>query len=404
MPISDLTIPLQRAILSANSPNGGRVFRTFGPGPQTKHVGERADQRRDRVTGYRTRRLATVVSSALIGLLLLGTSVVTASTPGWAFSPAIDTSLNPATVGTGYSAAFVVTLTNGGSINISAVFLSTDIPATASNSSPTYVSLPTYSHPADWGPASPCNAAGAGILNCSFGNMSPGETVKLTIAFAAAAPGTANGTTSGNLPLNCNAAPVDGSWTFHFTAFGNGNTPTDKGGKSHGDTLCGAASVKTSSSPNFAGGFQLDASAVGTTGTLNGTNDQNSSVIPPPGSALIPVTIEDGLTSNPGAGGDICLTFRCIGDWTDIHVGDGHTGPIKVTFVLYGGSLPGGVTTDKIGLWHSGSSPDPIVLRCSDLTSIPSGGTAECVTVTKVGKNFQVVAWLSNNGGSRVIY
>lgn len=36
-----------------------------------KHVGVRADRRRDRVTGYRLRRLATVVSSALLGLMLL---------------------------------------------------------------------------------------------------------------------------------------------------------------------------------------------------------------------------------------------------------------------------------------------------------------------------------------------
>jgi hypothetical protein len=356
-----------------------------------------------RVIGNLTRRVATVASAALLGTMLLGVGTAVASTPGWAFS-AIDTSLNPATVGTGYSAAFVVTLTNTGPSNISAVFLGTDM-----NVSPTYISLPTYTTPDGWGPAAPCLPLGSVPWYCSFGNMTVGETVKLTIAFAASDPGTAFGTTPpGTLPVSCNAAapPDPTSWTFHFTAFGNGNTPTDKGGKSHGDTLCGATSVVTSKSKDFAGGFQLDDSTVGTTGNLSGTNDQTSSVTPPPASALIPVTIEDGLTSNPGTGGDPCQpigTLRCIGDWTDVHVGNVVTGPIKVTLVLYGPSLPGGVTADKIGLWHSGSSPNPVVLRCSALT-LPTVGGAECVTVTKVGKNFQIVAWLLHNGGLRTAY
>jgi hypothetical protein len=356
------------------------------------------------VTGNLTRRLATVATAALLGTMLLGVGSAVASTPGWQFT-SIVTSLNPATVGTGYGAAFVVTLSNTGTSNISAVFLSTDIPVSASNLSPTYISNPTYANPAGWGPAAPCNAAGSGALNCSFGNMTPNESVTLTIVFAASAPDTAMGTKSGTIPLNCNATSVANSWSFHFTAFGNGNTPTDKGGKSHGDTLCGLTSVVTSSSANFAGGFQISDATVGTAGNLSATNDQTSSVAPPTGSTLIPVTIEDGLTTNPGAGLDPCQpagTLRCIGDWTDVHVGNGATGPIKVTFILYGPSLPGGVTVDKIGLWHSGSSPNPIVLRCSAST-LPTG-TGECVTVVKVGKNFQIVAWLIHNGGLRIQY
>jgi Domain of unknown function DUF11 len=317
------------------------------------------------MTGYRTRRLATVVSSALIGLLLLGTSVATAGTPaGWSISAAAL----PSTVAPGKNAGYEVTIGNTGPSNISQLFLVDD-----NTGAPSYTSTPQGS----------CPNTGGRLL-CSLGALNAGVTITVIVAYTTPTSGT--------------TFPV----TFELNTTGQIFT---KPNASHGTALpSNTVTTTLDSDQNFAGGFSLTDAKVGTTGTLGTLNDQTSEVTPPTGSAAIVVTIEDGLTSNPGTGGDICATLRCIGDWTSVHVGNGSTGPIKVTLVLYGGNLPSGVSANKIGLWHEGSSPNPVVLRCSDATSIPSGGSAECVTVTKVGSNFQIVAWLLHNGGVHLQY
>jgi Domain of unknown function DUF11 len=317
------------------------------------------------VTGYRTRRLAAVVSSALLAMLLLGTSGVTAGTPaGWSI---VATPL-PSTVAPGKIAGYQVVIGNVGPSNISQLFMVDDQPGTQA-----YVNTPLGS----------CSTSGP--LVCNFGALNAGVTITVIVAY----------TTPTTTPLDTFSV------TFELNTTGGTFTRTTG---SHGTVLPSTATTALDSSPNFAGGFSLTDATVGTTGTLGTGNHQTSAVTPPTGSAAIIVTIEDGLTSNPGGGGNICLTLRCIGDWTDVHVGFGHTGPIKVTLVLYGGSLPSGVSTNKIGLWHDGSVPNPVVLRCSDPTSIPSGGTQECVTVTKVGTNFQIVAWLLHNSGLHATY
>jgi hypothetical protein len=106
------------------------------------------------VTGYRTRRLATVVSSALIGLLLLGTSVVTASTPGWGTSN-VTTIPTDGIVAPNNNAAYVVTIRNTGKSNITALQLGTDLPSTAPNTGfPTYVGPIVYTGQAGAGQCS----------------------------------------------------------------------------------------------------------------------------------------------------------------------------------------------------------------------------------------------------------
>src|SRR5712691_8306914 len=94
-----------------------------------KDAGERAERRRHRVTGYRTRRLAAVVSAALLGLVLIGTSGVTAATPaGWSI---VATPL-PIKVAPGKLAGYQVDIGNTGPSNISQLFLVDDQTATPS--------------------------------------------------------------------------------------------------------------------------------------------------------------------------------------------------------------------------------------------------------------------------------
>jgi len=357
------------------------------------------------VTGNLSRRLATVATAALLGTLLFGTGTASASTPGWQFSPAIDTSLNPAIVGTGYNAAFVVTIDNQGSSNISALYLSTDIPKTASNVSPTFVGVPTWYSDATGNQIASlpytCHAAGDGPLNCSFGSLASGLRVKILVAFAAAAPGTNSGLTT---PASCAVLADTSAWTFHFTAFGNGNTPTDKGGKSHGDTLCGQTSVTTSSDQNYAGGYTLDTSAIATTGALNTSNKQTTTLFPP--STAIAATVEDGLADNTFS----CLIAGCdhrFGEWSRLSVNNGGLYPagFKIQLLVLGSIVPGPAKTTNINLIHNDGTNTYVISQRCDATTLPvvSGG-AECVIVTKVGNNFLITAWLNHNGGGRGTY
>lgn len=358
------------------------------------------------MTGNLMRRLATVATAALLGTLLLGTATVSASTPGWIFSN-VDTSLNPGTVGTGYNAAFTVTLDNAGSSNISAVFLSTDIPNNASNVSPTAIGTPSWHVVGGAGlPIQPysCNAPGSGALNCSFGSLAAHTGLTILVVFKAPAPGTASGLSN---PSTCAPNVVATAWTFHFTAFGNGNTPTDKGGKSHGDTLCGAASVNTSSDPNYAGGYTLDTHDIATTGTLGNGNKQTTTLTPPV--AGIAATVEDGL---PDSTFD-CLIVACahrFGEWSRLSVSGGNNGfytaGFKLVLLIYSGAVPGPAKTTNIDFIHfDGTNTYVISQRCDGLTTLDAvPGGAECITVTKAGQNFRLEVWLNHNGGGRGTY
>lgn len=357
------------------------------------------------MSSFRLRRLASVVSAALLGVMLLGAGSASASTPGWQFSPAIDTTLNPPTVGTGFNAAFIVNINNLGSSNISALYLSTDIPLTAANVTPTFIGNATWYNALNQviaGPTRPCgNAPYSGPLNCSFGNLAAGNRVKLTIAFAAAAPGTNYGTNDATACVKVSDAT---KWTFHFTAFGNGNTPTDKGHTSHGDTLCGLASLKTSSDPNFAGGFTLDTSSFGTTGTLGNGNKQKTTLYPPAG--FIAATVEDGLSDTAFS----CTIVACanrFGEWSRLSVNGGspYDGGFKVQLLVLGSSVPGPAKTTNINVIHNDGTTTYVISQRCDATTLPTvSGGAECIIVTMVGKNFLITAWLNHNGGLRGTY
>jgi Domain of unknown function DUF11 len=318
------------------------------------------------VSFHPLRRLVTVASSAILVLMLLGAGITTASTPGWAFTVP---QVLPDTVNPGANAGYSFTIFNGGKSNISQLYLTDSI-----NASPVYFSNSR---------GTTCQLSPT--LFCAFGALNAGDTIDVVIAYTTPTSGT--------------------SFPVTFELNGTGVSFTDPH-KSHGDTLPLTLTTTLNASPNFAGAFELTGTTIGTTGTLGKKNDQTSSVNPKAGSTLVPVTIQDGLTSPPSGGTDPCTTtLNCIGDWTAIRVGNGTNadGPIMVTLLLYGPSVPKGATVDNIGLWHEGSTTNPIVLRCSAST-LPTVGGAECVTVTKIGNNFQIVAWLLHNGSLRGQY
>jgi hypothetical protein len=315
------------------------------------------------VTGNRMRRLATVATTALLGSMLLGVGTASAKTPGWEF---LDNVTLPSAVTPGADAGYSFRIHNGGTSNIAQLYLTTSV-----NAVPSYFTN-------DRGTV--CQLSPT--LSCAFGALNAGASIKVIVAYT--------------------TPPTGSSYNPIFQINSTGVTFQDAH-HSHGDTLSDPFSTTLSTNANFAGGFQI---ADGTTYTDNTTlgkkNIQSSAASS--STLLVPVTIQDGLTSPPAdVTTDPCATLNCIGDWTDLHVGNGNQGPVQVTLVLYAKSVPHGATVDNIGLWHEGSNPNPISLRCTDASSIPNGGANECVTVTQLASgNYQIVAWLNHNGGLRI--
>jgi hypothetical protein len=347
------------------------------------------------------RRVASVTASALLALMLIGPAAVNAGTPGWKFY--ITPIPADGIVAPSASAGFVVTIANEGKSNISALYLSTDLPATAPNGgAPTYVGTPGWTNQPDG--SGVCSAANAGPLYCDLGNLIAGASVTVTVAFQ---------------------MPASGSSFFNFLAFGNGNTPSD-GGTSHGDELKGlisinsgnsrppvtpAAQITLNASKNFAGGFTTDGTVVANDQTLGPKNIQSGKIVPP--AQNVPVTIEDGLADDAFSCANLGTTCtNRFGEWARLNVAAGtpfNTG-IHVTYTILGNKVPQGATVDTINLIHVPSdgagnlgTPYVIYLRCGAAT-LPSVPGVECITVTQVGKNFQVDAWFASNGGSRTAY
>jgi hypothetical protein len=312
------------------------------------------------VTGNLSRRLATVATAALLGTMLLGIGTATAATPGWEF---INNDTLPTAVTPGADAGYHFTIHNNGKSNISQLYLTTDV-----NAAPSYLLTSRGTAVCQQSPK----------LLCAFGALNAGATIDVTVAYTTPTSASAFG-----VIFQINGTGVSFQDAHH----------------SHGDTLSDPFSTTLSSDPDFAGGFQIANGTTYTNNTVLGRKNIQSSAATSQALA-VPVTIQDNLPGFPGTGTDPCATLHCIGDWTSVHVGNGNQGPVKVTLILYGKSVPNGATVNNIGLWHEGSTPNPITLRCS-ATTLPTVGGAECVTVTLVGGNYQIVAWLIHNGGIR---
>jgi hypothetical protein len=308
------------------------------------------------VSSIHLRRAVAVVTGAMLAVILIGPAAVTAATPGWEFT---NVKYLPDTVTPGASAGYSFTIHNRGTSNIPQLFFTDSVTAT-----PTY-----FVNSRD----TVCQQSPT--LFCSFGALNAGDSIDVTVAYAT--------------PTDANTFVA----TFQLNA--NGLSFNDKGNNSRGDTLSLKLTTALNAAKNFAGRFALDTTDVATDPNLSKNNPQASTVTPP--FSKIPVTVEDGLVSFPGT--DPCGTAslpHCIGDWARVNVDNGAAGPIKVSLMLYGPSVPNGATIDNIKLFHDGSDPNPITTRC-DATTLPTTGGAECITVTKVGGNFKIVAWLNHN-------
>jgi hypothetical protein len=289
-------------------------------------------------------------------------SPASASTPAWS----ADVQLLPALVHNGADAGYQITITNGGTSNISQLSLT-------GADSPTYVGGPN---------GGSCSQPGV-PLTCTFGslaglNQAPANKVTIIVAYKTPTSGT--------------------SFNEAWLASSTGVTGSD-GGTSHGDTLSMSGTTSLTGDANYGGGFDKDGSTVGNDTSL-GTNNTQSTQVTPPIVGVI-ATVQDGTS----------VTFDCkssctktpFGEWSKVTVGSGgvfydkNGNPIlfPVTLMVYGKSLPTGVNANSIQLVHvlDSGAVDVLSTKCG------ATPTLNCLTVTKVGQNFKITGWVAQNGG-----
>jgi hypothetical protein len=244
-------------------------------------------------------RYASILTTALLAVMLLGVAGTLAKTPAWSMTVVPI----PTQVGPGSYAAFQVTIANNGSSNIAKLFL-TD----SSGATPFSVS-----------PSTGCNTSGQ--LNCSLGALNSHRSVTRTIVYKTNAAAS-----SFDITFEANTSGV---------SFSDHNT-------SHGDTLRGSASTPENGSGDFAGGYVVDNSNFST----GGGDNQQTTVNPP--STGIGVTItETGGSSNP------CGAGTPIGQLSTINVGNGAAfSPFLMTLTVKTTSLPAELQLGQVKLCH----------------------------------------------------
>lgn len=305
-------------------------------------------------------------------IAMVATSPVAAKNPSWD----IQYTKLPPTVGAGHDAGYEISVGNKGPSNINTLSLVVTALATPT-AAPTYFSGLSWNF-GDHGSCINTGPGGTGPLTCDLGTLTAGQYTTFRVAFLVP-----TGTT--------------GSFDVKIAIqSGSGNTGSD-GGSSRGDAFSKTASTGVSSSQNFDAGFVVDDTLYQTTGSLGRGNKQNSTAEVT--DTLLTVTVADGnLVTAP-----TCTDPKCsgaFGEWTYLDV-PGNDNLIKATLNIWGGSVPGGVSVDGIYLIHvlDGGTVDIISQHCDPATGTP--GNPECITVTKIGSNYRIVAWLFGNGNLR---
>ncbi len=334
------------------------------------------------------RRLTTVVTAAFVALLLLGTGVVSANPPGW--TQDVKYVPGDATVAPGADVEYKVTITNGGKSIITNLKLAIDPADAAMVGAPTYVD-PNIVYTGQTGAGS-CSAKNVTPFMCSLGSLQPHATVTVKVAF-----------TTPTTPTGCAGPDANTSYCFDFQALGNGSTTSD-GGTSHGDALPIPTKVLLNGNSNFAGGFQTGNGSLGNNPTLSRSNPRSTQVTPPTGFANDALTVQDGTGTALACKAPTSGTV--LGECSKINVGEGANydpALIKITIMIYGSAVPGGVQASDITVVHTtdGGVNEPLASCTFDTSTSTVPNNAPCAKVTKVGSNFKIEIWTPQNGGYR---
>jgi hypothetical protein len=221
---------------------------------------------------------------------------------------------------------------------------------------------------------------GGDPLNCSFGQLKPGEWIDALIVFTTPASGT-------SMPVN-----------FVWSTVGLG----------HGQTFPISDSVSLNGGANFEGTYVVDSGTVIVGDDPNVGPGNSRSTAAAVHNSGIPVTVQDGPNFNPPHS-DICTvtaTFACtgfFGEWSSINVENNHDfspDTFTITITIDAASIPKGVNKNNIGIYHqyqdaSGAwHEETVPLGCP-------GGSFPCFTLTVTKSLWVLVIQTTHNGNVR---
>jgi hypothetical protein len=168
-------------------------------------------------------------------------------------------------------------------------------------------------------------------LNCSFGQLKPGQYINAVIVLQALPSGTST-------PVN-----------FVWSTVGIG----------HGDSFPVADIVGLNGGDDFSGRFLIISDSLTVANAAVGPGNSRSTAATVNASG-IPVTVQDGLNYLP-ADAQNCIptnTFDCtgfFGDWSSVNVANNNVfgSYFTVTITIDAASIPRGVTKNNLAIWHS---------------------------------------------------
>jgi hypothetical protein len=332
------------------------------------------------MSSVRIRRLAAIISGALLGLALIGPAPTVAAQAGWEF---INTQHLPTEVTPGKAAGYRFTIHNGGSSNIAQLYLTGSLDAApvylAGDSAADKLRVDQSCFPKD------------AVLNCAFGALNADASITLTVAY----------TTSGTGTFDA---------TFYLSSTGNtgsDNDPTTGKGNSHGDSLSYTFSTRLSTNENFAGGFVLGTEPQTyevKNGGVTRRNIQSTAAIP--SGFDIPVTVEDG----PNVPARTCAAVAgAFGECSKIEAAEGGdvTGGIKIVITVYWKSVPRNLNVNDVKVVHTWTDG---LIEHVDTIGTSCGSGSEYLALLEPGcrdasfdadKNLIITIWTLHNGGVR---
>ena len=329
---------------------------------------------------FRHGRLAAVASSALLALVLIGPASVSAATPlltqnAYTLSPVVRN---------GDYVAYEATIYNPGPSTVSQLYLLEGDSLGNRSNGDFYSAKPSQGT---------CNATGP--LYCSFGQLKPSETAKVTVVYLAP------------------AAPETQSTfyaSFNTTGLGSGS-----GDNSHGDQWDVSAFSSLTNSDDFGGRYVANnnATVVQNLQLLSSGNPHSTKAYAPGTDIYVSVQDVDCTIANPDPA---CTTLSGgFGQISKVNVNNGvdvNPTPTLLHFTIqtYASEVPSGKNANNIYVVHTyptgatTSSTETITTRCTfSPKSNPVPSNPPCIVVTKLGGgSFQIDVWTFHNGQIRL--
>ena len=387
------------------------------------------------MSSLRLRRVASVTTSALLALMLLGPGVASAATPtvdvGSTDAQTNTSGASPTTVSIGETVRFQTTLQNKDSSTISQLFLGVFSDGTLySYGTPvTYAATLTKTSANGNTVSGDCGPGASGTqVDCSVRNVKPDDIVQATFVLVVPATDGNGDPYAGQAEcpigdgigydnvLSDNVRYLDGPAMCVLSMWSANGDPSSDGGTSHGDTFNFNDGVLINDDlQDYRSRWVVDQTEVANDQGVSPANPHSTKAIAP--LTGIPVTVEDidcdaAHYSDPGDVPTICTTLTGFGQISRVDVAGGTAlecpteenphAPCVYHFTLKLDNSE--VTSNPKGVNHVYPGGfETITSKCTFAKGSTVPSAVPCIVVKKLpGGDLQVDVWTLHNGNIRL--